>query len=106
MSAASSARVAVQPVGFDGDTTNRARVRAPAAPARRSRSTVQPALPKVIGTSTGLAPMMPAAAAAFGQVGVGMRTSSPTPAVMARAIWIACMPEPVTKNSSGEKSRP
>ena len=40
--------------------------------------------------------MIPAAAAAFGQVGVGITTSSPAPATIASTIWIACMPEPVT----------
>jgi hypothetical protein len=59
-----------------------------------------------MGTSTGRAPITPAAAAAFGQVGVGISTSSPTPAVIASAIWIACIPEPVTKNSADENSRP
>ena len=48
----------------------------------------------------------PVAAAAFGQAGVGMMTSLPASAVMASAIWIACMPEPVTKNSSAAKARP
>jgi hypothetical protein len=94
------------PVGFDGETITIARVRAVIAAASASRSSVQPSLPKLIGIDTARAPLMPAAAAAFGQDGVGMITSSPSPAVMASVIWIACMPDPVTKNSSGENSRP
>ena len=45
-------------------------------------------------------------AAKFGQAGVGTITSSPVPAIAVMAIWIACMPPPVTKKRSGEKSRP
>src|SRR5215813_2347014 len=81
-----SPRVAVHPVGFDGDTRKRARARGPAARSSQSRSRLQPALPRLMGTSTGCAPITPAAAAAFGQVGVGISTSSPAPAVIASAI--------------------
>jgi len=63
-------------------------------------------LPNVIGTSTGSAPSTPAAAAAFGHVGVGTTISCPAPKVIASAIWIDCIPDPVTKNSSAAKSRP
>src|SRR3954471_24869446 len=91
-----SARVAFQPVGLLGETTNSARVLGVPAAASRSRSSDQPSFPNDIGTSTARAPTMPDAAAAFGQVGVGINTSSPAPATMAITIWIACMPEPVT----------
>ncbi len=95
-SAVKSSRVAVQPVGLDGETRNSARVLAVMASSIRSRSSDQPSLPNDIGTSTARAPTMPAAAAAFGQAGVGITTSSPAPATIASTIWIACMPEPVT----------
>src|ERR1043165_4975809 len=71
-SAARSSRVAVQPVGLLGDTMNRARVFGLTAPASRSKSSDQPSLPNDIGTSTARAPITPEAAAAFGQVGVGI----------------------------------
>ena len=78
------------------------------ARARRDRGgePVEVERPAVIAEATSAprparAPAMPVAAAAFGQAGVGISTSSPAPATIASAIWIACMPEPVTKNSSG-----
>ena len=40
----------------------------------------------------------------FGQAGVGTSTSSPVPATMRTAIWIACMPPPVTKKRSASKA--
>ncbi len=49
---------------------------------------------------------MPAAPAKFGQAGVGTITSAPAPAVAVMAIWIACMPPPVTKKRSGPNGRP
>ena len=98
--AASSSRVAVQPVGFAGELMTIALLRGVTAAAIISMSSVQPALPKRIGTSTLLAPLTPSAAAKFGQAGVGMMTSSPSPATIRLAICTACMPEPVTKKRS------
>ena len=40
------------------------------------------------------------AAVMFGHAGCGMTTSSPVPDTMRMAIWIACMPPPVTKKRS------
>ena len=40
--------------------------------------------------------VMAIAAVMLGHAGVGTSTSSPVPAVMRQAIWIACMPPPVT----------
>ena len=49
---------------------------------------------------------MPMAAVKLGHAGVGTITSSPVPATMRTAIWIACMPPPVTKKRSGSKAPP
>ena len=74
-----SSSVAVQPVGLVGELRTIAVVRGVTLAKSRSRSSVQPSLPSVIGTGTGVAPEMPMAAVRFGQAGCGISTSSPVP---------------------------
>ncbi len=59
-----------------------------------------------MGTGTGVAPVMPMAAVRLGHAGCGMITSSPVPATMRQAIWMACMPPPATKKRSGTNGLP
>ena len=99
----SVSRLAVQPVGFDGVLTKRTRVLSVIAAFSLSRSRLQRPASKSSETSRGVAPISPAAAAKFGQVGPMNTTSSPVPASAISAIWIACMPEPVTKKRFGSR---
>ena len=82
------------------------RVRGVIAAARRSISSHQPPWPSVSGIDTTFAPPTVTAPRKFGQAGSGTMTSSPVPATMRIAIWIACMPPCVTKKRSGENGRP
>ncbi len=100
--ALSSSRLAVQPVGLDGELMTIARVLAVTAPNSLSSGSVQPSRSSVIGTATTLAPLIASAPSKFGHAGAGTSTSSPSPQVACTAIWTACMPPPVTKNSSIE----
>ena len=86
--------------GLEGELMTIARVRGVIAFSIRSKSRCQPFASMISGTATGLAPATEIAPAKFGQAGVGTITSSPLPATMRKAIWIACMPPEVTKKRS------
>ena len=86
---ASSSRVAVQPVGLDGELMKMPRVRGVMA----SVEALEIELPALLGEdlsapSPAWRRRRPMAAAKFGQAGVGTITSSPAPAIMRTAIWI------------------
>ena len=97
---------AVQPVGFAGELTKMTRVRSVTAADSLSISQNQPLAECPSGTETALAPATSVAPAKFGQSGVRQMTSSPAPAVACSDSWIACMPEPTTRNSSRAKRLP
>ncbi len=100
-SASASSRLHIQPVGFDGELTKIARVRASHARVTRSTSSRQPPSGVgVSGTARASPPSASTEALMFGHTGLTMTTLSPGSTRIWQASMIALIPALVTATRS------